>query len=154
MTYEPGRGPGALPLSDDDLSALIAAHPLGTLATQRSDGHPHLSTVAHTWDAGERVARISTTADRLKVRHLRRNPKSALYVSSPDFTSFAVAEGKAEVSPPSSAPGDATGRELLALQPPFEHAADEETFLRNMVADGRLVIRLHATRLYGTAIAL
>jgi PPOX class probable F420-dependent enzyme len=150
--YEPGRGPGALALPDDALSQLIGAHRMGALAINRRDGHPHLSTMAYVWDAGERIARISTTADRFKVRLLRRDPRSALYVSSADFMSFVVAEGEAELSAVSTVPGDEPGRELLAMQPAFDRPDDAAAFLRNMVADQRLVIRLRVSRLYGTAI--
>jgi PPOX class probable F420-dependent enzyme len=152
--YGPGRGPGALPLSDDDLTRMLGAHRMGALATAKRNGHPHLSTVAYTWDPGERVARISTTAERLKVRHLRRDPRSALYVSSADFMSFVVAEGLAELSAVSTTPGDETGRELLGMHPAFERPEDADAFLANMVADQRLVIRLRVSRLYGTAIDL
>jgi hypothetical protein len=63
--------------------------------------------------------------------------------------SFAVAEGLGEVSPVSSVPGDETGRELLAMRPPFADAADEVLFLRNMAEDRRAVIRLRVSRLHG-----
>jgi hypothetical protein len=73
-TYAPGRGPGALALSDDALAQLLGAHQMGILATNKRSGHPQLSNVAYVWDASERIARISTTADRLKVRQLQRDP--------------------------------------------------------------------------------
>ncbi|MER6173642.1 TIGR03618 family F420-dependent PPOX class oxidoreductase [Streptosporangium sp. NPDC001681] len=151
-TYGPGRGPGALVLSDDALAQLFGAHQIGALATNKRNGHPQLSTVAYVWDAKERIARISTTEDRLKVRHLRRDPRTALYVSSSDFMSYVVAEGEAELSAVSAVPGDAAGRELLGMQPLFDHPEDEAAFLENMVADRRLVIRLCVSRLYGIAL--
>ncbi|MGI8332786.1 pyridoxamine 5'-phosphate oxidase family protein [Actinomadura scrupuli] len=151
-TYEPGRGPGALTLTDDALARLLGAHQMGALAVNKRNGHPHLSTVAYTWDPAERVARISTTADRAKVRLLQRDPRSGLYVSSADFLSFVVAEGEAELSAVSTVPGDGPGRELLAMVPAFDRPQDEAAFLENMVADRRLVIRLRVSRLYGTAI--
>ncbi|WP_018505743.1 TIGR03618 family F420-dependent PPOX class oxidoreductase [Parafrankia discariae] len=150
--YGPGRGPGALALTDDRLSQIVAAHQMGALASNRRDGHPHLSTVAYSWDPAERTIRISTTEDRLKVRLLRRDPRAALYVTAPDHLSFAVAQGTVELSEVSSVPGDPAGRELLALQPPFADPALEGEFLRNMAADRRLVIRLRVSRLYGTAL--
>ncbi|MFI7615185.1 PPOX class F420-dependent oxidoreductase [Nonomuraea terrae] len=142
------------PLTDDELSKLLAAQRFGALATNRSSGHPHLSTVRYDWDAGQRVIRISTVADRLKVRQLHGDPRCALYVASDDFWSYVVAEGEAELSPVSAEPGDEVGRELLAMQPAFAEPADEQTFLRQMVADRRLVIRLPVTRLYGTALSV
>ena len=150
--YAPGRGPGALALSDDALAQLLGAHQMGVLATNKRSGHPQLSTVAYVWDASERIARISTTADRLKVRQLQRDPRTALYVSSSDFMSYVVAEGEAELSAVSTVPGDAAGRELIGMQPAFDRPEDEAAFLKNMVADRRLVIRLRASRLYGIAL--
>lgn len=150
--YGPGRGPGALALTDGELSRILATHQMGALASNRRDGHPHLSTVAYSWDPTERTIRISTTEDRLKVRLLRRDPRAALYVTAPDYLSFAVAQGTVELSAVSSVPGDPAGRELLALQPPFADPALEAEFLRNMAADRRLVIRLRVGRLYGTAL--
>ncbi|MWA03164.1 TIGR03618 family F420-dependent PPOX class oxidoreductase [Actinomadura sp. LD22] len=123
---------------------------MGALAANKRDGHPHLSTVAYHWDPAERVARISTTDDRAKVRRLRRDPRAALYVSSADHLAFAVAEGRAELSAVSEVPGDAAGRELLGLEPPFEDAGAEKAFLEQMVLDRRLLIRLRVSRLYGT----
>ena len=153
-TYGPGRGPGALALTADELAQLLGAHQMGALAVNKRNGHPHLSTVAYVWDAPERIVRISTTADRAKVRQLQRDPRSALYVSSGDFMSFVVAEAEAELSAVSTVPGDEPGRELLGMRPAFDRPEDEAAFLENMVADRRMVIRLRVSRLYGTAIDL
>ncbi|XVQ06670.1 PPOX class F420-dependent oxidoreductase [Spirillospora sp. CA-255316] len=152
MTYGPGQGPGPLPLSDDALTGLLAEHRMGVLGTNKRDGIPHLSTVAYHWDPERRVARISTTAGRAKVRQLRRDPRAALHVTSADFMAFVVAQGEAELSAVSEVPGDEAGRELLALQPPYERAEDEKAFLEQMVLDRRLVIRVRVSRLYGTAL--
>ncbi|NUS56418.1 MAG: PPOX class F420-dependent oxidoreductase, partial [Streptomycetaceae bacterium] len=101
---------------------------------------------------GERVVRFSSTADRVKVRQLRRDPRAAVHVPGPDIWSFAVAEGEAEVGPPTTEPGDATGRELLAMIPESARPEDEEAWLARQVAERRLVIRLKVTRLYGTGL--
>jgi PPOX class probable F420-dependent enzyme len=148
--YGPGQGPGPLRLADDELTALLAGHRMGALATNKRDGHPHLSTVAYGWDPVERVARVSTTEDRAKVRRLRRDPRAALYVATADHLAFVVAQGTAELTGVSEVPGDAAGRALLALQPPFERADDEKAFLERMVLDRRLVINLRVAHLYGT----
>jgi PPOX class probable F420-dependent enzyme len=148
----PRSGPAPIVLSDEDLVRFLAEHQFGALATNNSSGHPHLSTVLYAWDERERIARISTTADRLKVRHLRKDPRSALYVSSEDHWSFAAAEGTAELSPVTTTPGDPTGLELLGMAPPLETPDERAAFLKQMVADRRLVIRLRVDRLYGTAL--
>ncbi|MGW0805175.1 TIGR03618 family F420-dependent PPOX class oxidoreductase [Nonomuraea sp. NPDC002799] len=152
--YGPGAGPSPQSLGDEELSRLLSAQRFGALATTKSNGHPHLSTIVYTWDPDRRVVRISTIADRLKVRHLHEQPRCALYVASDDFSSYAVAEGRAELSPVSTEPGDEMGRELLEMQPPFAEPADAQAFLRQMVADRRLVIRLRVSRLYGTALPM
>jgi hypothetical protein len=66
--------------------------------------------------------------------------------------SFAVAEGSAEVSETTAVPGDAVGRELLAMLPPAARPEDEDAFLTQQVAERRVVIRLRVDRLYGTAL--
>lgn len=148
-------GPPPRSLSDEALSRLLGRQVFGTLATNKSSGHPHLTTMVYSWDPGERIVRMSSTEDRLKVRQLRRDPRAALHVSSEDHWSFAVAEGKAEVSGATTVVGDATGRELLAMLPPGARPQDpgsEEAFLARQVAERRVVIRLKVDRLYGTVL--
>jgi PPOX class probable F420-dependent enzyme len=152
--HEPGRGPGPAKPTEEALGRLLTEHSIGALATTNREGFPHLSTMAYTWDPIERVVRISSVLGRAKVLQVAREPRAALYVSTADHLAFAVAEGLAEVSPVSSVPGDETGLELLALQPPFADAADETVFLRNMVEDRRVVIRLRVSRLHGGGVAV
>ncbi|MFP3990595.1 TIGR03618 family F420-dependent PPOX class oxidoreductase [Streptomyces sp. E11-3] len=154
-TTEPetrGAGPAPRPLTDTDLSKLLSEQQFGVLASVKRSGHPHLSTVLYHWDPQDRVLRISTIADRLKVRQLRRDPHTALHVNGPDIWSFAVAEGEAEVLAETSVPGDTTGRELLSMTPGFDDAADELAFFEQLVAEHRTVIRIRVSRLYGTAL--
>lgn len=151
--YGPGQGPGPQPVDQDDLARMLGEQQFGVLATNKRNGHPHMSTVVYAWDPAERIARISTTAGRAKVKQLRNDPRAALHVSSADHLSFAVAEGTAELSDMSEKPGDPTGLELLAMTPGFDDPADERAFLEQTVKDRRLVIRLHVGRLYGTILA-
>ncbi|MFC8956556.1 MULTISPECIES: pyridoxamine 5'-phosphate oxidase family protein [unclassified Streptomyces] len=146
------QGPAPRPLSDEALSELLGTQQFGTLASVKRSGHPHLTTMLYSWDPEARVARFSTTADRVKVTHLRRDPHAALHVRGDDVWSFAVAEGEAEVSDPTTAPGDAVGRELLAMIPEAARPEDEETWLAQQTAERRVVIRLKVDRLYGTAL--
>ncbi|GLW99870.1 TIGR03618 family F420-dependent PPOX class oxidoreductase [Microtetraspora sp. NBRC 16547] len=150
--HKPGAGPAPRVLTPEELSRLLREQRFGVLASVRSTGHPHLSTVVYHWNPEEHVVRISSTADRLKVRQLRRDPHAALHVNGPNVWSFTVAEGEAEISEVTTVPGDATGRELLALTPGFDDPADEAAFLEQMVADRRVVIRIRVSRLYGTAL--
>ena len=151
--YEPGRGASPRRLSAGQLDDFLAEHRMGALATIKRSGHPHLSTVAYQWNPAARLISIGSTADRLKVRQLTRDPHAALYVSSSDHLTFVVAEGTAEISPVSTVPGDATGRELLAMFPEFDNPTDAQAFLTNMVEDNRLIIRLRVTKLYGDTLA-
>jgi PPOX class probable F420-dependent enzyme len=144
--------PAPRPLSDEALSDLLGRQQFGTLATVKRSGHPHLTTMVYSWDPQARIVRFSTTADRVKLAHLRRDPRAALHVQGGDVWSFAVAEGEAEISDITTTPGDPVGRELLAMIPPSARPEDEETFLRHLVDERRVVIRLKVDRLYGTAL--
>jgi general stress protein 26 len=64
----------------------------------------------YSWDPEARTIRLPTTADRIKVKHLQRNPRAALHVAGGDVWSFAVAEGAAEISEVTMVPGGAVGR--------------------------------------------
>ncbi|KOV98494.1 pyridoxamine 5'-phosphate oxidase [Streptomyces sp. NRRL B-1140] len=139
-------------LSGAALSDLLGTQQFGTLATVKRSGHPHLTTMVYSWDAESRTVRFSTTADRVKVKHLRREPRAALHVQGADVWSFAVAEGEAEVSEVTEVPGDAVGRELLAMIPAGAEPEDEDAFFEQLVDERRLVIRLKVDRLYGTAL--
>ncbi|MFB8379340.1 PPOX class F420-dependent oxidoreductase [Streptomyces rubiginosohelvolus] len=144
--------PGPRALSDEALSGLLGRQQFGTLATNKRSGHPHLTTMVYSWDPEARIVRFSTTADRVKTKHLRRDPRAALHVPGGDVWSFAVAEGEAEVSGSTSEPGDAVGRELLAMIPEAGRPEDEAAFFEELVAERRVVIRLKVDRLYGTAL--
>ncbi|MDQ1012630.1 PPOX class probable F420-dependent enzyme [Streptomyces sp. V4I23] len=100
------QGPTPRPLSDEALSDLLGKRQFGTLATVKRSGHPHLTTMLYSWDREARIVRLSTTADRIKVAHLRRDPRAALQVQGGDVWSFAVAEGEAEVSEITTVAGD------------------------------------------------
>jgi PPOX class probable F420-dependent enzyme len=146
------QGPAPRVLSDEALSDLLGSQQFGTLATMKRSGHPHLTTMMYSWDPEARIVRFSTTADRVKVKQLRRDPRAALHVSGGDVWSFAVAEGEAEVSDVTTVAGDAVGQELLGMIPEAARPEDAETFLKGLVAERRVVIRLRVGRLYGTAL--
>jgi PPOX class probable F420-dependent enzyme len=129
---------------------LIASTREGVLAAVKRDGHPHLSNIWYVWDPETRVARISTTATRLKARVLARNPAAALYVAGSHFFSWAVAEGDADLSPVTTTPGDDVARELQAIYEVFSGPQDETELFARLIQEQRLVIRLHVTRIYGT----
>jgi PPOX class probable F420-dependent enzyme len=137
---------------DQALLDLIAASNEGALAIVKRDGYPQLSNIYYLWDAAERVARISTTADRVKARVLRRDPHAALYVRGPHFFSWAVAEGDAELSDVTTTPGDATALELLPIYEMLGEASDPDATFARMIEERRLTIRLRVKRIYGMAL--
>ncbi|QLY32609.1 pyridoxamine 5'-phosphate oxidase family protein [Nocardia huaxiensis] len=134
-------GPAPRTLTEPELLDLLEANQFGVLATVKRSGHPALSNVLYRWTPTDRTIRISTTADRLKAKHIRNNPHVALHIPGPNVWSFAVAEGEAEVS--------ASPRELLAFA---GHPADPETHLAQQARENRVIITLRVTRLYGTAL--
>ena len=120
----------------------------GVLTTIRSSGKPQLSNIVYT--LGDDVARISVTDSRAKTKNLRRDPRASLYVAGDDFWSYVVLDGTAELTPVAAGPADQTVDELVALYRAVagEHP-DWDEFRRDMVADGRLVVRLHFDHAYG-----
>ncbi|MFB9906879.1 TIGR03618 family F420-dependent PPOX class oxidoreductase [Allokutzneria oryzae] len=136
-------------LDDSEIAEVLAAHQFGVVATVKRDGTPHLATMLYRWDPVERVIRISTTAGRAKPGHLRRHPRIALHVGTPDHMTYVVVEGAGEVSAVSVEPGDEAGRELLAM---VGGVADEAEFFAEQVRERRQVIRIKVERLAGTSL--
>jgi PPOX class probable F420-dependent enzyme len=129
---------------------LIARNNQGILAAVTRAGYPHLTNVLYVWNPAQRTARVSTTADRVKGRILRRDPRAALHVPGSHFWSYAVAECDADVSDVATSPGDETCRELLEIHSAFyDKMADEAAFFAQMIEARRLVMRLQVRRLYG-----
>ena len=69
----------------------------GVLVTLKRDGRPRLSNISYAVIDG--TIGISITDNRAKTKNLRRDPRASLYVSSPDFWSYVVLEGTAELTP-------------------------------------------------------
>ena len=135
-------------MSDQLWDVVVAANE-GTLATIKKDGRPQLSVVNYTADPAARVLRTSTRAELAKTHNLRRDPRASMLV--PANAGYAVAEGTVELSGVSAAEDDATVEELVEVYRLIggkEHP-DWADYRRAMVADGRLVLRLHVERLYG-----
>lgn len=135
-------------MSADTLLDLVASTHNGVLVTLKRDGRPQLSNISYALRDG--VVRISTTDDRAKVKNLRRDPRASLYVVRPDFWSYAVVEGDAELTPVAADPHDAVVEELIELYRDVqgEHP-DWDDYRSAMVNDHRLVVRLPVGRVYG-----
>ena len=137
---------------DEALLDLIAGTNEAALAIVKSDGYPHLSNVYYLWDPAERTALISTKADRVKGRVLRRDPRAALYVRGAHFFAWAVGEGDAELSDVTTSPGDATAQELLPIYEMLGETGDLDALFARMIEEQRLAIRLRVKRVYGMAL--
>jgi PPOX class probable F420-dependent enzyme len=134
-------------MSDDQLWNAVLATDLGTLATIKRDGRPQLSDVNYTAAPG--LLRFSTRTALAKVANLRRDPRASLKVTAPG--GYAVVEATAELTETSATSDDATVEELIEVYRLIagkEHP-DWDDYRRAMVADGRLVVRLHVERVYG-----
>ena len=141
-------------MSDDQALLDLLAVPgrKGVLTTLKRDGRPQMSVVGHAFDADARVLRVSVTDSRAKTRNLRRDPRASYLVSGESVWQYVVAEADAELSAVTTDPHDATADDLVDLYRTLagEHP-DWEEYRAAMVAEGRLVLRLHVTRVYGSA---
>ncbi len=135
----------------DQALTYLRDHQKGVLLTLKADGRPQASNIMYgVGDDG--VIRISATAGRAKSANARRDPRVSLHVTAADFWSYVVVDGDADVTPTAASPDDATVDELVDLYRALqgEHP-DWDEYRAAMVADGRLVIRIHPTHAYGMA---
>ncbi|GAA2224415.1 PPOX class F420-dependent oxidoreductase [Micromonospora olivasterospora] len=132
------------------LTDVVAGRWLGVLATIKRDGRPQLSNVVYSFDRERMLIRVSVTDGRAKTANLRRDPRASFHASSDDGWSYAVAEARAELTPVAERPDAPTVEELVVLYRAVqgEHP-DWDDFRAAMVAERRLVLRLHVERLYG-----
>jgi PPOX class probable F420-dependent enzyme len=137
---------------EERLLALLADHHGGVVTTLKRDGRPQLSNVSYTYDPERRLIRASITDDRAKTRNLRRDPRVSFYVSAANFRSYVVAEGDAELTPVAKSPDDATVDELIEVYRAIagDHP-DWDEYRQAMVDDGRLVLRIPVSKVYGMA---
>ena len=121
----------------------------GVLTTLKSDGRPQLSNILYqVGDDG--VIRISVTDGRAKTANLRRDPRASLHVTRDDFYAYVVVEARPSCRRWRAAPDDPTVDELVENYRSVagEHP-DWDDYRRAMVADRRLIVRLHPERAYG-----
>ena len=142
-----------MPVVPDDVSGLLASRHHGTLATLRRDGRPQLSVVTYAWspdDDGRELVRISTVDGRAKVANLRRDPRASFLVADQSGWSYAVVEGRVELSAVAVSHDDEVVEELITL---YRDASGEHPdwpdYRRAMVDDHRLVARLVVDHAYG-----
>ena len=135
---------------DPRLTAVVRERKLGVLATIKRDGRPQLSNINYCFDADRQLVRVSVVDGRAKVANLRRDPRASLMVSSSDGWSYTVLEGTVSFSAVTAAPDDEAMEELIEVYRLIagEHP-DWDDYRRAMIADHRLVARLHVERAYG-----
>ncbi|SDD47634.1 PPOX class F420-dependent oxidoreductase [Auraticoccus monumenti] len=137
---------------DPRLLALFDAQRRSVLVTLRRDGRPQLSNVMHHWDAATSTATISVTADRAKTRNASRDPRVSLHVTTEDFWSYAVLDGRAVLGPVATDPGDEAVAGLVEYyrRVAGEHP-DWDEFRRAQVAERRQLLSVTAEHVYGSA---
>jgi PPOX class probable F420-dependent enzyme len=135
---------------EDRLLALLSGTHRGVLTTIKRDGRPQLSNVGYVFADG--VIRVSITDGRAKTANLRRDPRVSFHATAPDFGSYVVAEGDAELSEVAKDPDDATVGELVDVYRAIrgEHP-DWDEYRAAMVEDRRMVLRIPVSRVYGMA---
>src|SRR5436190_19054499 len=96
-----------------DPHALLAESRLGVLATIKSNGLPQLSPITPFYDRNAGVIYVSMSEGRAKTAKLRRDPRAALEVASPDGCAGATAEGRATLTGPGTDTHGADGEALV-----------------------------------------
>ncbi|WP_029432323.1 PPOX class F420-dependent oxidoreductase [Blastococcus sp. URHD0036] len=136
---------------DSRLLDFVATRNRGVLATLKRDGRPQLSTIGFSYDAEQRLFRVSVTADRAKTRNAERDPRVTLHVNSDDYWTWAAVDGTADLSPVASGPHDDTVEELVAHYRAVsgkEHP-DWDGYRAALVTERRQVLRFTAEHTYG-----
>jgi PPOX class probable F420-dependent enzyme len=132
---------------------LIAESRLGVLATIKSNGVPQLSPVTPFYDRAAGVIYVSMTEGRAKTANLRRDPRAALEVTSPDGWAWATADGTVTLTGPGTGPD---GPEVEALVDYYRSAAGEhpdwDEYRAVMVSDRRVLMAMTVDRVYGEKI--
>jgi PPOX class probable F420-dependent enzyme len=127
----------------------VRARRNGVLTTIRANGRPQLSNILYLPAEGD-AFRISITDSRAKTANMRRDPRVSLYVPGDTFWQYVVLEGTAELTPVAADPHDDTVEQLVDYYRTGsgEHP-DWDEYRTTMVADGRLICRVHPERAYG-----
>jgi PPOX class probable F420-dependent enzyme len=133
-----------------DPHALLAESRLGVLATLKADGRPQLSPVTPSYHPDSGLLQVSMTEGRAKTANLRRDPRAALEVTSPDGWAWATAEGTVTLTGPGT---DPHGPEVQALVDYYRAAAGEhpdwDEYRAVMVSERRVLMTMAVDKVYG-----
>ena len=127
----------------------LTNHHNGALTTFRRNGAAQMSIVTCGLH-GDGVA-FTTTADRAKLRNLRRNSRCTILVGTDDWRNFVVLEGEARlVGVDNSTPEEyrETLRDVYRTAAGQEHPNWPE-YDQAMVDDGRYAVIVTAAHVYG-----
>jgi PPOX class probable F420-dependent enzyme len=132
---------------------LLSESRIGVLATIKANGLPQLSPVTPYYDQVADVVYVSMTEGRAKTANLRRDPRAAFEVTSPDGWAWATAEGSVSLIGPGT---DPHGAGVEALVDYYRAAAGEhpdwDEYRSVMVSDRRVLMKLAVERVYGAKI--
>ena len=109
-----------------------------------------MSPVTAVYDRPSDIIYVSMTEGRAKTANLRRDPRAAIEFTGPDNYTWATAEGRVTLRGPSA---DPNGPEVDALVEYYRLGAGEhpdwDEYRAVMVADKRVLMALHVSRVYG-----
>ena len=115
----------------------------GVLITLRGDGRAQSSDVVYA--VIDDTICISLTDSRAKTRNMRRDPRVVFHITEPSSWSYASIDAEVELSPVATTPDDPVVDELVAVYRAVTGGDHDDwhEFRAAMVAEGRLVCRLH-----------
>ena len=133
----------------DDVLQFLETNHRGVVMTFRRNGAAQLSIVTcGPYDGG---LAFTTTGDRAKLANLRRDPRSTILVSKPDWSGYVAIEGQADILWSDRTDPD---RLRIALREVYRACAgrehpDWEDYDRAMVEDRRAAIIIRPHHIYG-----
>lgn len=112
----------------------------GVLITLRADGRPQSSDITYSLRDG--TFTISVTNNRAKTSNIRRDDRVVLHLTDRSSWSYLSFDGRAELSPVTTEPDDATADALVEYyeQVTGEAHSNWDEYRAAMVSEGRLLI--------------
>jgi PPOX class probable F420-dependent enzyme len=126
-------------MSAAEIAAHLEERHTLVIATLRRDGAPHQTTVWYRWD-GEAFW-ISTNRDRVKYRHILRDPRVSVLVDDPPQERAVAARGRAEIA----AMDDAAYDGALAIV--SRYVDDGRGYLAERAGEPRVLLRVKPDKL-------
>ncbi len=135
----------------DNLEEFISANHKAVLTTYRRNGNAQMSIIVV--GAYRGGAAFTTTADRAKLRNLKRDPRCTVLVSQDSWWGFLVLEGHAEILSPENTEAEEFRDTLRGVYRSIagEHS-DWEEYDQAMLDEGRSAVIVIPDRVYGTAL--